>query len=102
MGVSGTTAVKVVELLVGSSDTMGSGWLYTALKDNTIDGFIRPLIIGLGRKLDEVATNVFVVNISYFTCFLAINKDKWDRLPGRCRKFMKQVGKNVIRNKWRF
>ncbi len=80
-GVSGSTASKAVELLEGSPTTMSSGELYLALQRGTINGCTRPLITGLGRKLYEVVDNISVTNMAYFTCMLAINKEKWDSLP---------------------
>ncbi len=80
-GVSGSTASKAVELMEGSPTTMSSGELYLALQRGTINGTTRPLITGLGRKLYEVVDNLSVTNMAYFTCMLAINKEKWDSLP---------------------
>ena len=92
-GVSGSTASKAMALMGGSPTTMGSGELYMALSRGTIDGCTRPLITGLGRKLDEVVQYVSVVNMSYFTCFLAINKDVWDSLPADVQAVMEKAAK---------
>ncbi len=93
-GVSGSTASKAVELMGGSPTTMSSGELYLALQRKTIDGTTRPLITGLGRKLYEVVDNISVTNMAYFTCMLAINKEKWDSLPPDIQQIMIKAGKN--------
>lgn len=92
-GVSGSTASKAMELLGGSPTTMGSGELYMALQRGTIDGTTRPLITGLGRKLYEVVENLSVTNMAYFTCYMAINKKKWDSLPADIQAIMIKAGK---------
>jgi len=92
-GVSGSTASKAVELMGGSPTTMSSGELYLALQRKTIDGCTRPLITGLGRKLYEVVDNISVTNMAYFTCMLAINKEKWDSLPKDIQDIMRKAGK---------
>jgi TRAP-type C4-dicarboxylate transport system substrate-binding protein len=92
-GVSGSTASKAMELLGGSPTTMSSGELYMALQRGTIDGTTRPLITGLGRKLYEVVENLSVTNMAFFTCFMAINKEKWDSLPADVQAVMIKAGK---------
>ncbi len=93
-GVSGSTASKAIELMGGSPTTMSSGELYLALQRKTIDGCTRPLITGLGRKLYEVVDNISVTNMAYFTCMLAINKEKWDSLPKDIQAIMTKAAKN--------
>ena len=92
-GVSGSTASKAMELLGGSPTTMSSGELYMALQRGTIDGTTRPLITGLGRKLYEVVDHLSVTNMAFFTCYMAINKQKWDSLPADVQKIMIKAGK---------
>jgi TRAP-type C4-dicarboxylate transport system substrate-binding protein len=92
-GVSGSTASKAIELMGGSPTTMSSGELYLALQRKTIDGCTRPLITGLGRKLYEVVDNISVTNMAYFTCVLAINKEKWESLPKDIQEIMIKAGK---------
>jgi len=92
-GVSGSTASKAIELMGGSPTTMSSGELYLALQRKTIDGCTRPLITGLGRKLYEVVDNISVTNMAYFTCMLAINKEKWDSLPKDVQTVMIKAAK---------
>ena len=92
-GVSGSTASKAVELMGGSPTTMSSGELYLALQRGTINGTTRPLITGLGRKLYEVVDSLSVTNMAYFTCVLAINKEKWDNLPKDIQDIMITAGK---------
>jgi len=92
-GVSGSTASKAIELLEGSPTTMSSGELYMALQRGTINGTTRPLITGLGRKLYEVVDNLSVTNMAYFTCVLAINKEKWESLPEDIQTVMIKAGK---------
>jgi len=92
-GVSGSTASKAIELLNGSPTTMSSGELYMALQRGTINGTTRPLITGLGRKLYEVVDNLVVTNMAYFTCVLAINKEKWESLPADVQEVMIEAGK---------
>ncbi len=92
-GVSGSTASKAMELMGGSPTTMGSGELYMALQRGTIDGCTRPLITGLGRKLYEVVEELSVTNMAFFTCYLAINKQKWERLPSDIQAIMLKAGK---------
>jgi len=92
-GVSGSTASKAMELMGGSPTTMSSGELYMALQRGTIDGCTRPLITGLGRKLYEVVENLSVTNMAFFTCFMAINKQKWDSLPPDIQAVMIAAGK---------
>ncbi len=90
-GISGSTASKATELLGGAPTTMSSGELYLALQRGTIDGCTRPLITGLGRKLYEVVDYLSVTNMAYFCSFLAINKSKWDSLPGDVQEIMKKA-----------
>lgn len=92
-GVSGSTASKAIELMGGSPTTMSSGELYMALQRGTINGTTRPLITGLGRKLYEVVDNLSVTNMAYFTCVLAINKEKWESLPKDVQDVMIEAGK---------
>jgi TRAP-type C4-dicarboxylate transport system substrate-binding protein len=92
-GVSGSTASKAIELMEGSPTTMSSGELYMALQRGTINGTTRPLITGLGRKLYEVVDNLSVTNMAYFTCVLAINKEKWNSLPKDVQEAMISAGK---------
>lgn len=92
-GVSGSTASKAVELMEGSPTTMGSGELYIALQRGTIDGTTRPLITGLGRKLYEVVDHLSVTNMAYFTCVLAINKEKWESLPKDVQEAMTRAAR---------
>ena len=92
-GVSGSTASKAMELLGGSPTTMGSGELYMALQRGTIDGCTRPLITGLGRKLYEVVENLSVTNMAFFTCYMTINKQKWETLPADIQAIMIKAGK---------
>ena len=92
-GVSGSTASKAMELLGGSPTTMGSGELYMALQRGTIDGCTRPLITGLGRKLYEVVENLSVTNMAFFTCYMTINKEKWESLPADIQAIMIKAGK---------
>ena len=81
IAVSGTAASKAMELIGAAPTSMSSSDLYIALQRGTIDATARPLITGIGRKLYEVLDNVTVVNMSYFTTFLAINMDTWNKLP---------------------
>ena len=92
-GVSGSTASKAIELMEGGGTTMSSGELYMALQRGTINGCTRPLITGLGRKLYEVVDHLSVTNMAYFTCVLAINKEKWDNLPKDVQEVMITAGK---------
>ena len=92
-GVSGSTASKAIELMEGGPTTMSSGELYMALQRKTINGCTRPLITGLGRKLYEVVDHLSVTNMAYFTCVLAINKEKWDSLPKDVQEVMIKAGK---------
>ncbi len=92
-GVSGSTASKAMELMGGSPTTMSSGELYMALQRGTINGTTRPMITGLGRKLYEVVDNLTITNMAYFTCVLAINKEKWESLPKDIQDIMIAAGK---------
>ena len=92
-GVSGNTASKAMELLGGAPTTMSSGELYMALQRRTIDGCMRPLHTGLGRKLYEVVEYLSITNMGYFCSFLGINKRKWDSLPSDVQEIMKKASK---------
>jgi len=50
-----------------------------------------PLITGIGRKLYEVLDNVTVVNMSYFTTFLSINMNTWNKLPPDLQKIVQDA-----------
>ena len=89
-----SSIAKAIELMGGSPTTMSSGELYLALQRKTIDGCTRPLITGLGRKLYEVVDNISVTNMAYFTCMLAINKEKWDSLPKDIQAIITKAAKN--------
>ena len=82
-----------MELMGGSPTTMSSGELYMALQRGTINGTTRPMITGLGRKLYEVVDNLTITNMAYFTCVLAINKEKWESLPKDIQDIMIAAGK---------
>ncbi len=92
-GVSGSTASKAIELMEGGPTTMSSGELYMALQRGTINGCTRPLITGLGRKLYEVVDHLSVTNMAYFTCVLAMNKEKWESLPRDVQDIMMKYAK---------
>jgi TRAP-type C4-dicarboxylate transport system substrate-binding protein len=100
-GVSGTTASKTCVLLGGSPTTMSSGELYMALQRGTIDGCTRPLITGLGRKLDEVVKYLTITNMYYYSSFLVINKTVWDKLTDDIQEIMKKAGKERDREQLR-
>jgi len=70
---------------------MSSSDLYIALQRGTIDATARPLITGIGRKLYEVLDNVTVVNMSYFTTFLSINMNTWNKLPPDLQKIVQDA-----------
>jgi len=91
--VSGTTAAKAIELMGGSPTMMSSSELYLALQTKTIDGCVRPLITGVGRKLFEVADYWTQINLSPWGDILIVNKDKWDKLSPDAQKIMRQAGR---------
>jgi len=90
--VSGTTAAKAIELMGGSPTMMSSSELYLALQTKTIDGCVRPLLTGVGRKLYEVADYWTQIDLSPWGDILIVNKDKWDKLTPDVQKIMRQAG----------
>jgi len=79
--ISGTPAAKAIKEIGGSVTMMSSGELYLALQTGTIDGALRPLLTGVGRKLDEVSNYLTLVpRFQAWGDMLVMNKDKWDRL----------------------
>jgi TRAP-type transport system periplasmic protein len=91
IAVSGTAASKAMELIGAAPTSMSSSDLYVALQRGTIDATSRPFLTGIGRKLYEVLDNVTVVNMSYFTTFLSINMDTWNRLPADLQKVVQDA-----------
>lgn len=91
IAVSGTAASKAMELIGAAPTSMSSSDLYVALQRGTIDATSRPLLTGIGRKLYEVLDNVTIVNMSYFTTFLAINMKTWNKLPPDLQKIVQQA-----------
>jgi TRAP-type C4-dicarboxylate transport system substrate-binding protein len=91
IAVSGTAASKAMELIGAAPTSMSSSDLYIALQRGTIDATARPLITGIGRKLYEVLDNVTVVNMSYFTTFLSINMNTWNKLPPDLQKIVQDA-----------
>lgn len=92
-GVSGSTPSKACELMGGAPTTMSSGELYMALQRGTIDGCTRPLVTGIGRKLDEVVKHLNITNMYYYTSFFIMNKKVFDSLPEDIQAIMLQAGK---------
>ena len=91
IAVSGTAASKAMELIGAAPTSMSSSDLYIALQRGTIDATARPLLTGIGRKLYEVLDNVTLVNMSYFTTFLAINTNSWNKLPADLQKIIQEA-----------
>jgi TRAP-type C4-dicarboxylate transport system substrate-binding protein len=90
--VSGTTHTKAIEVLGGSPTMMSSGELYLALQTGTADGTTRPLLTGVGRKLNEVSKYLTLASFSPWGCILIVNKDKWNKLPKDVQEIMRQEG----------
>ncbi|HEC91709.1 MAG TPA: TRAP transporter substrate-binding protein [Candidatus Atribacteria bacterium] len=91
--VSGTTASKAIEAVGGSPTMMSSSELYLALQTNTIDGCVRPLLTGVGRRLYEVSKYWTQINLSPWGDILILNKDRWDKLTPDVQKIMWQAGR---------
>jgi len=88
--ISGTPAAKAIEQIGGSSTMMSSGELYLALQTGTIDGALRPLLTGVGRKLDEVADYLTLVpRFQAWGDMLVMNKNRWDRLSEEQQEILK-------------
>jgi C4-dicarboxylate-binding protein DctP len=92
-GVSGTTHTKAIEVIGGSATMMSSSELYLALQTGTIDGCTRPLLTGVGRKLNEVAKYLTLAGFSPWGNLLIVNKDAWDKLPADAQDMMRQAGR---------
>ncbi len=92
-GVSGTTHTKAIEVLGGSPTMMDSGELYLALQTGTIDGTTRPLLTGVGRKLNEVAKYLTLASFSPWGNVLIVNRDKWNKLSPDVQEIMRQAGR---------
>ncbi|MDX9821976.1 MAG: TRAP transporter substrate-binding protein DctP, partial [Syntrophales bacterium] len=90
--VSGTTHTKAIEVLGGSPTMMSSGELYLALQTGTVDGTTRPLLTGVGRKLNEVSKYLTLASFSPWGCILIVNKDKWNKLPKDVQEIMRLEG----------
>jgi len=92
--ISGTPAAKAIEQLGGSTTMMSSGELYLALQTGTIDATVRPLLTGVGRKLDEVVKYLTLVpQFQPWGDLLIINKDRWDRLSPELQEILKKAGR---------
>ncbi len=91
--VSGTTHAKAIQTLGGSPTMMTSGELYLALQTGTVDGTTRPLITGVGRKLNEVAKYLTLASVSPWGNILIVNRDKWDKLPEDVQEIMREAGR---------
>jgi TRAP-type transport system periplasmic protein len=93
--ISGTPAAKAIEQIGGSTTMMSSGELYLALQTGTIDGALRPLLTGVGRKLDEVADYLTLVpRFQAWGDMLVMNKDKWDRLTEEQQEILKKAARD--------
>lgn len=92
--ISGTPAAKAIEELGGSNTMMSSGELYLALQTGTIDATVRPLLTGVGRKLDEVSKYLTLVpQFQPWGDLLIINKDRWDSLSPELQEILKKAGR---------
>lgn len=92
--ISGTPAAKAIEQLGGSTTMMSSGELYLALQTKTIDATVRPLLTGVGRKLDEVAKYLTLVpQFQPWGDLLIINKDRWDRLSPELKEIIRKAAR---------
>ena len=93
--ISGTPAAKAIEQVGGSTTMMSSGELYLALQTGTIDGALRPLLTGVGRKLDEVADYLTLVpRFQAWGDMLVMNKDKWDRLSEEQQEILRKAARD--------
>jgi len=72
---------------------MDSGELYLALQTGTIDGTTRPLLTGVGRKLNETAKYLTLASFSPWGNILIVNRDKWNKLPADVQEMMRQAGR---------
>lgn len=92
--ISGTPAAKAIDELDGSSTMMSSGELYLALQTGTADATVRPLLTGVGRKLDEVVKYLTLVpQFQPWGDLLIINKDKWDSFTPEQQNIVKKAGR---------
>ncbi len=93
--ISGTPAAKAIEEIGGSTTMMSSGELYLALQTGTIDGTLRPLLTGVGRKLDEVSNYLTLVpRFQAWGDMLIINKDKGNRLSPELQDVMRKAARD--------
>ena len=72
---------------------MSSSELYLAFQTGTVDGATRPLLTGVGRKLNEVAKYLTLASFSPWGDILIVNKDKWNKIPADVQKIMQQAGR---------
>lgn len=96
----GQLASETIEALGGAPTTMGSGEVYMAMKNGTIDGQTSGQTAILSRKIYEVSRYMTVTNHVFIEFILAINDNRWKKLSPDQQKILTEVA-NEIRDEIR-
>lgn len=96
----GQLASETIEALGGAPTTMGSGEVYMAMKNGTIDGQSSGQTAILSRKIYEVSKYMTVTNHVFIEFILAVNDNSWKKLSADQQKVVTEVA-NEIRDEIR-
>lgn len=96
----GQLASETIEALGGAPTTMGSGEVYMAMKNGTIDGQTSGQTAILSRKIYEVSKYMTVTNHVFIEFILAVNDNSWKKLSPDQQKTVTEVA-NEIRDEIR-
>lgn len=91
----GQLASETIEALGGAPTTMGSGEVYMAIKNGTIDGQTSGQTAILSRKIYEVSKYMTVTNHVFIEFLLAVNDNSWKKLSPEQQKTVSEVAHEI-------
>jgi len=87
---------RLVELCGGAPVSMSSAEYVMALQKGTIDGVCTDLEGGSKQKLQDMITNVSVINMQFPTVYTNMNLTTWNKLPPDLQAiFTEEFGKKI-------
>lgn len=91
----GQLASETIAALGGAPTTMGSGEVYMAIKNGTIDGQTSGQTAILSRKIYEVSKYMTVTNHVFIEFILAVNDNSWKKLSPEQQKTVTEVAQEI-------
>lgn len=91
----GQLASETISALGGAPTTMGSGEVYMAIKNGTIDGQTSGQTAILSRKIYEVSKYMTVTNHVFIEFILAMNDNSWKKLSPDQQKIVSEVATSI-------